>query len=59
MFVEEHSLRVLAVHLAKSWLKYHQSYVYGKMYGTVSLCHLFARWTATALRECSSTNTTI
>jgi hypothetical protein len=30
MFVEEHSVRVLAVHLAKSWLKYHLSDVAGK-----------------------------
>jgi len=30
VFVEEHSLRVLAVHLAKSWCKYHLSDVAGK-----------------------------
>ena len=30
VFVEEHSLRVLAVHLAKSWRKYHLSDVSGK-----------------------------
>jgi sugar diacid utilization regulator len=30
VFVEEHSLRVLAVYLAKSWRKYHLSDVVGK-----------------------------
>jgi len=30
LFVEEHSLRVLAVHLAKRWLKHHLSDVAGK-----------------------------
>jgi len=30
VFIEEHSLRVLAVHLAKSWRKYHLSDVAGK-----------------------------
>ena len=30
MFVDEHSLRVLAVHLAKIWCKYHLSDVAGK-----------------------------
>jgi len=30
VFVQEHSLRVLAVHLAKSWHKYHLSDVVGK-----------------------------
>jgi len=30
MFVVEHSLRVLAVHLAKSWRKYYLSDVAGK-----------------------------
>ena len=30
VFVEEHSLRVLAVHLAKSWRKLHLSGVAGK-----------------------------
>ena len=30
VFVEEHSLRVLAVHLAKSWRKYYLSDVAGK-----------------------------
>jgi len=30
VFVEEHSLRVLEVHLAKSWRKYHLSDVVGK-----------------------------
>ena len=30
VFVEEHSLRLLAVHLAKCWRKYHLSDVAGK-----------------------------
>jgi len=30
VFVEEHSLRVLAVHVEKSWLKYHMTDVAGK-----------------------------
>jgi len=30
VFVKEHSLRVLAVHVAKSWRKYHLSDVVGK-----------------------------
>jgi len=30
-FAEEHSLRVLAVHLAKSWRKYHLSDIAGKV----------------------------
>jgi len=30
VFVEEHSLRVLAVHVAKRWCKYHLSDIVGK-----------------------------
>jgi hypothetical protein len=37
VFVEEHSIRALTVHLAKSWCKYHPSDVAGKMYGPMSL----------------------
>jgi hypothetical protein len=51
VFVEEHSLRMLAGHLAKIWRKYPVT-LCGKMYGPISCSPMTPHHTFTAKKCC-------